>query len=115
MFDPGTETAFAHRVLDAIDARAKVAMHNLANKNTPGFKRFVVEFEGELRAAIRQGRDPGEVLPRIRRDKSGSPGVNNVSEYDEISLMEKARALHEIFTRRIGGYFNNLNRAIRGQ
>ncbi len=114
MFEVGTDTTFSHRVLDAISLRTRVAMHNLANKNTAGFKRYDVRFEDELREVIRGDRDLQTVYPRLEHDTSGSPGVNNVSEFDEVAIMEKARALHEIFSKRIGGYFNNINKAIKG-
>jgi flagellar basal body rod protein FlgG len=114
MIELAKDTAFSHRVLDAISARTKMAMHNLANKNTPGYKRYVVQFEDRLRAALKDGGDFGGVRPVIERDTSGSPEANNVSEFDEVAVIEKARALHDIFTKRIGGYFGTLNRSIRG-
>ena len=115
MIDVGQETAFTHRVLDAISARSKIAMHNLANKNTPGFKRYVVRFEDQLREALKEGGDFREVKPVVERDESGQPGVNNVTEFDEVAIMEKTRALHEIFSKRMGGYFKSVNKAIRGR
>ncbi len=115
MFDPVSDTAFAHRVLDAIAMRMRVAMHNLTNKNTDGYKRYVVHFEDELRNALENGSDFKAVHPRITRDESGGPGVNNVSEFDEMAIMEKTRALHEIYSKRVGGYFRSVNRAIHGR
>lgn len=115
MFDPGSDTAFAHSVLDAIATRMRVAMHNLTNKSTVGYKRYVVHFEDELKNAIESGGDFKAVRPRITRDESGGPDVNNVSEFDEMAIMEKARALHEIYSKRVGGYFNSVNRAIHGR
>ncbi len=38
--------------LSALDARQKVLANNVANVNTPGFKRSEMEFEGALSAAI---------------------------------------------------------------
>jgi flagellar basal-body rod protein FlgB len=115
MIDLGQDTAFAHRVLDAASVRSKVVMHNLANDSTPGFKRYVVEFEDELREALSAGGDAGDVFPRVSRDESGAEGVNNVSEFEEMAVLEKTRALHEIFTKRIGGYFTGMNKAIFGR
>ncbi len=115
MIEVGQDTAFSHRVLDAIAMRSKVAMHNLANKNTPGYKRYVVRFEEQLREALEDEKGFREVRPMVERDESGSAGVNNVSEFDEIAIMEKTRALHEVFTKRIGGYFSGVNKAIRGR
>ena len=115
MIEAGTDTAFTHRVLDAISLRSKIAMHNLANKHTPGYKRYVVHFEDALREALSDGGDFRKVQPRVERDESGRPGVNNVVEFDEVATMEKTRALHEIFSKRMGGYFNSVKKAIRGR
>ncbi len=109
------DTAFAHRVLDALSLRSKVAMHNIANQNTPGYKRYYVSFEEQLRAASQQGKDIGAVHPEVLRDNSGRAGVNNVSVYDELSMLEKVKLLHEIFTRKAGGYFSHMNKAIFGR
>jgi flagellar basal-body rod protein FlgB len=109
------DTAFAHRVLDALSLRSKVAMHNIANQNTPGYKRYFVTFEEQLRKASAEGKDVGKVYPEVQRDESGRDGVNNVSVYDELSILEKVKLLHEIFTRRAGGYFSDMNKAIFGR
>lgn len=115
MFDPGRDTAFNHRVLDAIQARSKAVLHNLANKNTPGYKRLTVSFEGELRRALDEGRDVATVQPRVSRDESGSPGVNNVNEFDELATLQKLQSLHTVFSRAVGGYFQKINKAISGR
>ncbi len=115
MLDVNTDTAFGTKILDAIAMRARVAMHNLVNKNTPGYKRYVVLFEDDLREAMKNGGDFEDVHPRMVRDESGGPEDNTVSEYEELALLEKTRALHEIFSRRLGGYFHGINKAIRGR
>ncbi len=109
------DTTFAHRVLDALSLRSRVAMHNIANQNTPGYKRYVVSFEEQLRRVSQGGGDINSVRPEVLRDDSGGPGVNNVSVYDELSTLEKVKLLHEIFTRRVGGYFSHMNKAIFGR
>ena len=53
--------------------------------------------------------------PQVQQDSSGRPGENNVSVYDELALIEKVKLLHEIFTKRAGGYFNHMNKAIFGR
>ena len=45
MIDFDRDTAFTQRLLDALDARAKASLHNIANQNVPGFKRQEVRFE----------------------------------------------------------------------
>ncbi|MDN5362880.1 MAG: flagellar basal-body rod protein FlgB [Moorella sp. (in: firmicutes)] len=50
--------------LDAATLRQRTIAHNIANVNTPGFKRYEVSFEGQLRQAL--GLEPG--LPLYRTD-----------------------------------------------
>ena len=89
--------------------------HNLANQNTPGFKRYRVQFEDLLRNAQAAGESGGDVKPIIYRDESGAPGANNVSVMDELAILNKVQLMNDVFTRRAAGYFNNLNKAIKGQ
>jgi flagellar basal-body rod protein FlgB len=105
----------AQRVLDAMALRADVISHNVANQNTPGFKRFEVVFEEQLRAAREKGGDADAVVPFARRDESGPAGVNNVSVVDELALLEKVRLMYEVFARRVGSYFGQLNKAVLGR
>ena len=58
-------------------------MHNLANENTPGFRRSVVQFEEHLRQALLSpSTDAALVEPRIVQDDvtPGGPDGNNVSQ-----------------------------------
>ena len=114
MIEHGKSLGLSERVLDATALRAKVIMHNIANQNTPGFKRYSVSFEEQLREATEAGEDPTTVYPVVRRDKSGAPGENNVSVQQELAQLEKVALIHEMFTRRVGGYFAKLKKAIRG-
>lgn len=109
------ETAFTHKVLDAIAVRTRVAMHNMANQNVPGYKRYQVRFEELLRNASERDRPLHEVEPVVERDLSGAPGQNNVSLMEEMAVLEKTRLLHDLFTRRAGGFFSHVNRAIFGR
>ena len=74
MIDFEGDLGFTQRVLDAAALRYRVIQHNLANENTPGFKRFYVTFEDELRRAHATGRDGSEVDPVVRRDDTGPAG-----------------------------------------
>ena len=106
---------FTQRVLDAVAVRYRVIQHNLANLSTPGFKRYYVSFEEELRQAAKIGDDLAEVYPVVRRDNSGPMGQNNVSSTDELALLQKVELIHELFSRRAGGYFSHINKAIYGR
>ena len=49
MIDSTSDTAFTHHTLDALTRRTKAAIHNIANQNVDGFKRYTVRFEDKLR------------------------------------------------------------------
>jgi flagellar basal-body rod protein FlgB len=115
MIDFDRDTALAKQLLDVLSVRSKAALHNIANQNVPGFKRYEVRFEEALRDAAARGGDLAAVQPEVVRDTSGPPGQNNVSLLDEMALLDKSRLLHEVITRRAGSYFTTLNRAIFGR
>lgn len=115
MIDFDRDTAFTQRMLDVLSRRAKATLHNIANQNVPGFKRYEVRFEDLLRDAQKKGEDESAVEPVVQRDESGPPGVNNVVLMEELSLLGKTSMLHDVMTRRAGSYFSTLNKAILGR
>lgn len=100
------------RVLDAMATRASVIAHNVANQNTPGFKRFEVVFEEKLRAAKERGRDANVVQAEVRRDDSGADGANNVVVTEELADLEKVKVLYDLFSRRAAGALSRIKKAI---
>lgn len=115
MIDFDRDTALLQQVLDLQITRTKAALHNIANQNVPGYKRYEVRFEQALQQALARGRDPGSVEPEVVRDESGEPGQNNVVLMDELTLLDKTRLTHDVFTRRLGSYFAKLNKAVFGR
>lgn len=115
MIDFDGDTAFTQRMLDVLGRRTKAVMHNIANQNVPGFKRYQVRFEDLLQAAAKKGDDERAVEPVVERDLSGPPGANNVVLMEELSLLGKTSMLHDLMTRRAGAYFSTLNKAIFGK
>lgn len=115
MIDFDRDTAFTQRMLDVLSRRAKATLHNIANQNVPGYKRYEVRFEDLLREAQQKGEDESAVEPVVQRDESGPPGVNNVVMMEELALLGKTSLLHDVMTRRAGSYFSTLNKAILGR
>lgn len=94
-----------HKGLDAAAERQRVAAHNLANVNTPNFKRSEVSFEerlqnslvggGQLRMAATHPRhisrqaDLAEVRHQVRRDSSSTMRAdgNNVDIDREMAAL----------------------------
>jgi flagellar basal-body rod protein FlgB len=95
------------KTLDATVARQKAIANNIANVETPGYKRCYVSFEEELVSAMRQGdskrvrRAVRELVPLKRTDvlSPSRPDGNNVNIDAEIadlarnSLNNKAAAV----------------------
>jgi flagellar basal-body rod protein FlgB len=115
MLELGKQFEATTRVLDAMAMRAGAIAHNVANQNTPGFKRFEVVFEEGLRRAHARGDDAASVQPVVRRDSSGPPATNNVDVTAELAELEKVRLVYDLFTRRAAGQLAQLNRAILGR
>ena len=115
MIDIDGDTAFTHNTLRALSARSKAAIHNIANQNVPGFKRYTVSFEDKLREAVEAGKEEGSVVAAVERDTSGPPGENNVVLMEELALLGKTSIMHDYMARRAGGYFSFINKAILGR
>jgi flagellar basal-body rod protein FlgB len=119
MIDFDRDLAFQQRMLDVLDARTKASIHNVANQNVPGFKRYVVRFEDLLREAQDGGQSAESALqsvePRTERDLSGPPGQNNVVLMEELNVLGKTSLLHDVMSRRVGSYFGTLNKAVFGR
>lgn len=115
MIDFDRDTSLTAKVLGALDARVRASMHNIANQNTPGFKRYVVRFEDLLRERLQNGESVESLEPVVERDMSGSPEQNNVSLVEETATLEKARLLYEVMGRRAGSYFKQMNSVIFGR
>ncbi len=93
------------KALDGSATRHRTIAHNIANVNTPGYKRLTVSFEDQLSDALADSAKvpistthPGhvgtkttmsQVTPRISRDKSTSmrPDKNNVDMDQEMTNM----------------------------
>jgi len=115
MIDTNGDTAFTHHALDALTRRTKAAIHNIANQNVDGFKRYEVRFEDMLREAVEDGRSEGSVEAVVQRDTSGPPGENNVVLMEELAVLGKTQIMHDYMLRRAAGYFSHLNKAINGR
>lgn len=115
MIDIDRDIAFQQRMLGVLDARTKASIHNIANQNVPGFKRYVVRFEDLLKQAEQDGQPTGDVEPYTERDLSGPPAQNNVVLMEELATLGKTQLLHDVMSRRVGSYFSTLNKAVFGR
>lgn len=115
-----TETA-----LDAAALRQQVISNNMANVDTPGFKRSDVDFEDVLRQAVGSsggGADSGSgftlganAQPRISQDQTTSMRLdgNNVDMDTEAGKMAENTLYYEGLTQLISSKFSLLRNAIK--
>ena len=115
MIDSTSDTAFTQHALDALTKRTQAALHNIANQNVEGFKRYTVRFEDKLREAIDAGESEASVEATVERDTSGPVGANNVVLMEELALLGKTQIMHDYMLRRAAGYFSSINKAIQGR
>jgi flagellar basal-body rod protein FlgB len=119
--------------LDASMLRSKAIANNIANVNTPGYRRCEVTFEEELRKALDNnkirgmrtdekhlklgGQDISSINPMIEKpvDATLPSGVNNVDIDMEMSKLAENQLLYNFSARFLRGKFIKLNSAIQGK
>ena len=118
--------------LDVYSLRQKVIAANIANVNTPGYRRRQVRFEEQLQSALQHvlagkrthprhfpiGRmRPLEVEPEIKEDPDTTlySGVNNVDIEKEIVEQLKNEIRYAFGTRLIAGNFAAIRASIKGR
>ncbi len=104
------------RMLDASSLRGRVIQGNLANGNTPGFKRKVVQFEEQLAQALeRNPRQAQSLRPQVTNDEitPGKPDGNNVNMELEMNAMRENRLTFETFATILQSNLGLIDAAIR--
>ena len=128
MFDKlfGGDTFVAStRALDAYALRHQTIANNLANVNTPGYKRQEVRFEDQLASALQAGNSPtggslhtvSQVTPTVATIGSTSARAdgNNVDlESENIDLAVNTLRF-EALSQQVGGYFTGLKAVINSK
>ena len=124
------------KALKGSSLRHKVISNNIANINTPGYKRMEVSFESELAAAAATNAasertsaamtrtHDKHLLPtsepiassRIRTIDATSMRTdgNNVDVDAEMAAMTKNQIYYSAIVQRINGYYTNIKSAIKG-
>ena len=92
-----------HALLDASSQRARVIAGNVANQNTPGYRRQVLDFEDQLRDAMARGKSSHElasIAPSVRQDTltPARADGNNVNLELEMSAMRQNRLVYEMYS-----------------
>lgn len=104
---------FLERGLDASSLRNTVISDNLANVDTPGFKRSDVSFEGILEDETRRTTE-GEWKPKVVADTTTSmrQDGNNVDIDAEMTKLAENTIYYEALIRQISSQFSALRSAI---
>jgi len=113
LFGPGVDN-YA-KAMSRTTLRQSLLTNNLANVNTPGYKRRDVSFnmtlEGEQKKLGGLEGD-GEIVTdqsSIRQDG------NNVDMETEVAGLTETQLRYEALTQMTAGYFNDLKSVIKGQ
>lgn len=104
--------------LDGMKARMDVHANNLTNANTPGFRSARVDFESNLRQAIRDGDDGLDILPGpVVENAMGLPDNtgNTVSLETEMTELMKANLMQRTLVNAYNFKVGVLRAAITGR
>jgi flagellar basal-body rod protein FlgB len=107
------------KLLDATALRQRVLANNLANINTPQFKRRDVQFRDMLAKAM-ESADPHKMdnmKPAIVEDMTSlsRPDGNNVSMQKELGEMTENGMLYQLASQIVKKKFDGITRAIKGR
>ena len=122
------------KALDGAMLRHEAIAHNIANVDTPGFKRSDVSFKEQLRAAQKQSAIPqvvkthpkhlrvgqltlNEVKPRkyVEKNTTVRNDKNNVDIDREMAELSENAIYYNVLSRLISAQYSGLESVIRGQ
>ncbi|MBM3991435.1 MAG: flagellar basal body rod protein FlgB [Planctomycetes bacterium] len=104
------------RLMNATAERSRVISSNIANVNTPGYRRQVVQFEGLLRDALESGKGGLEgVQPAVVEDTltPARPDGNNVNLELELNAERQNRLLYETYAAMLQSHFDLIDTSIQ--
>lgn len=114
-----TQIGFLSRLLDVAQLRHDVIAQNVANVNTPGFKRQDVEFEEAFARALASGNEAAalRVAPTIGPAEGGIERAdgNNVDIDMEIGQLHKNSTLYKVYTQILAVQLSQMRSAITGR
>lgn len=111
----GAEGRLLLQLMSAATLRGRVISNNIAQANTPGFKRQVVRFEDQLARELERG---SRALERIRPtittdlDTPARPDGNNVTLELEMNAGSENRLLFETYATILSGRMELIRSAI---
>ncbi len=126
MIDPIFQTdnyQLARKLLDVAALRQEAIASNMANAETPGYRRVDVapDFERQLKAQVAAGnvaRNVGSLRPLLAEDpmaRSLRPDGNNVEIERELLAMNRNAMEYDFLSDIVSGNLKRLKSAITGQ
>ncbi len=113
-----SNTNILSKALEATWVRNKAIAENLANVDTPNYKRKDVDFADYLQEAIRKNDESlNTVKPRVYRDYSGfsyRQDGNNVDLDMEMGFLAENQIRHEILVSQVNYNFRRMNSVLKG-
>jgi flagellar basal-body rod protein FlgB len=126
-----------HRAMDVGTVRRNVIANNIANADTPGFKRSTVNFESELKRALESEKqkpalelkltDPRHIPNWKERDyrdvqirrvldytTTYNNSGNNVDPEQEFMLATENQMSYSLFAQSVAFEFSQINQVLRG-
>ncbi len=114
-----SQTSTISGLLDAAATRHRVTSQNLANVNTPAYRRLDVSFEEQLAERIRAGdvADEIDITPEIVSDDQSPSRAdgNNVDIDREIGTLNKNAILYQTYMSVLTTKYSQLRTAISGR
>ena len=111
-------TEYIEVAIKAASLRQAVNANNIANINTPGYRRKMVQFEKFLAKAIASGGrvSPADVAMRIYQPENTLPDStgNDVNLETEIGQMVKNDAIYKTYVRLLSKLYRQMERAMQG-
>ncbi|MBX3444691.1 MAG: flagellar basal body rod protein FlgB [Planctomyces sp.] len=114
-----SQSGMLSRLMDAMALRQRVLSHNVANINTPGFKRLEVQFEETLQSAL-SSKKPGatEGIQPVVRETKGLPARmdgNTVDLDQEVGEMQRTTLLFQTYTQLLHTRLGMMRRAMESR
>lgn len=103
------------RLITATDLRQRVISNNLANVNTPNYRRMDVDFETQLAQELK-GHSHGTATPEVVQTKglTARADGNNVDIDKEIGQLNKNAMLQQTYIQLLGSHLEQMRLAIEG-
>lgn len=112
-----TQAKLLSKLMNAAELRHSVISHNLANVNTPGYRRLEVVFDDVLRAS-QSSTDAGSTdSGPIVREEQGLPARadgNNVDIDREAVQLQKNSLSYQTYSQLLQAQMQMMRRAIEG-